>query len=196
MKGTAGRRIPQSGTPLADGPITPEDIVKAFTQANVPPPEKAQIERLAQIFSMYKLNFLDAYKQQSLNEVASETGNAIRVLSKNLPLLLAHHSSLAKAGDPFADWQAKAIRDLLLAVETADIPRIEAQSNAPNNIRDWRWLAGVLMPIIKPALPPGTGISKGGPASRFLHEVLPLMCRDKPTAVAIATQIGKIPIEN
>lgn len=187
-----GRKIRKAITPLTPGPISADEIAQAFGAAMVPLPDCGQLDRLATIFTTYKTFFLDAEHQKRLNAHATKAGEAVRLLTENLPPLLAHHRALADAGDPFALWQANAVEKLLRAVCVADLPRIEARSNVPNVICDWRWVAAVLLPVIRPAMPPGTGIAENGPASRFLAAILPAISGDAPTAVAVATQIKKL----
>lgn len=191
--GRRGRKIRKAAMPLAPGAITPEDIANAFDVAMVQRPEQEQIGRLAAIFSNYKAYFLDAEKERERNRLAADAGAAIRTLTATLPKLLEYHQGHEQHGDPFAEWQARAVRDLLTAVTAADLPRIEAQSNVPGVVRDWRWLVDVIHPVVRDAFPPGTGTAKGGPVSRFLAAILPKVSGDAPTPDAIATQIIKSP---
>ena len=187
-----GRKIKKTGTPLTTDPITRAVVQEAFDKASVQMPDVAEIDRLASIFTAYKAYFREAETQRALNSHARAAGDAIRALNESLPPLLSYHRARASGGDPFSEWQAAAIEKVFRAVLDSDLPRIEAQSNVPNVIKDWRWLATVLLPVIAPAFPDGTGMSENGPASRFLAEMLPLISGDAPTPSAVATQIKKL----
>lgn len=189
-RGRRGRTIPKAATPLTPGPITSDEVARAFKAARISLPEQSELDRLSTTFTVYKQYFLDAQRQRDLNDLANTAGNAVRTLAKALPQLLDYQKSRAEMGDPFADWQASAISKLLGAVETSDLPRIEAQSNVPNVIRDWRWLVHVIRPVIAPAMPTIQGTAKNGPASRFLAAIMPSMTGEEPSADAIATQIA------
>lgn len=187
-----GRPIKKVGTPLSTDPITRAVVQEAFEKASVQMPDVAEMDRLASIFTAYKAYFRDAETQRTLNSHARAAGDAIRALNESLPPLLSYHRARASGGDPYAEWQAAAIEKIFRAVLGSDLPRIEAQSNVPNVIKDWRWLVTVLLPVILPAFPDGTGISENGPASRFLAEMLPLISGDAPTPSAVATQFKKL----
>ena len=187
-----GRKIRKAGRPLTADPITAADVKNAFYRARVPLPDAAQVERLADLFSFRKVFFLEAERDREINTHARAAGDAIRKLTASLPVLLAHHRKLANAGDPFAGFHADAIEKLLRPVLDADLSRIEWESNVPNVIKDWRWLIGVILTEIEPAFPAGTGIAEGGPISRFLAEILPMVTGDILSAGSIATHLKQM----
>ncbi len=191
-RGKRGRRIAKAPEPLKPGAITTDDVAGAFDKARVNRPSADELARLAAIFTQYKQIFLEAAQDREINESAAAAGHAIRTLAEALPKLLDYHVTRARLGDPYSDWQADACRDLLMAVQRADVARIEGQSNVPNVVRDWRWFAAVIRGIIAPALEGVTGTAKGGPASRFLAAIIPLVTGEAPSAVAIATQLTKL----
>lgn len=205
--GKKGRSIPRASTPLTEGPVTSDDIAGAFTRAIIPLPEQQILDRLARTFSVYKSYFLDAQKRRHLNSLSARAGDAIKTLREVLPPLLAHwgaieaidpqivgHSKdgpIIQGRDGFSTLFVRAIQPMLEAAQNADLSRISYQDVVQDDLKDWRWFAGVIVQKVLPAFPPNTRTSKGGPVSRFLAEIIPLVSGDAPTATAIATQLQR-----
>ena len=190
-KTNRGRKIPRTSKPLDDSPITPEMVAEACRTARIATPDQPELRRLAAIFSGYKGIFLAAHRDRELNRLASRAGEAIAILLDVLPRLGDHYAFRARAGDPYAERQARAIRNL---VDSAQRNGECAgwKSNAPAVVRDWRWVAGVILPVVAPAFRGIRGTAKGGPITRFLAGILPLITGDAPTAAAIGTTIAAL----
>ncbi len=188
-----GRKIPRASEPLNDGPITPEMVRDAFNVARVPVPPDAEIERLAGVFTTWKPWFVQAEADRAENERARRIAAALATLQADLPPLVARLERERQAGDPFAGWHLRSIRPLARAAARQNVAAAAAwESNVPNCVRDWRWFARVIVDELRPAMPPDTGISKGGPVSRFLAKIVPLVSGDAASAVAIAEQLQKL----
>lgn len=187
-----GKRVPLAQEP----PLTPDKLQRLISNAlgnRYAPPGAAQTERLCSILNQWHAWFYEAQELREFNKVVEEAAAAIEELQVVLPVIGNHHLAKAERGDPFARWQAEATADLLIAVRK-DPQRIAQRETSPDHVRDWRWLAKVLptdidkaMRPTNPRFPPGH--SKGGPVSRILEVVIPLITGEIVTATAIGNQL-------
>jgi hypothetical protein len=177
-------------------PFTPDKLQRLIGDAlgdRYAPPEDAEAEKLCRILNHWHAWFYKAQEQRYFNAVLEEAKAAIEKLQVVLPVIVNHHLAQAERGDPFARWQAEAAVDLLIAVRE-DPQRVTHHETLPEHVRDWRWLAEVLPTDIEKAMRPANprfppGHSKGGPVSRILQAVIPLITGESVTANAIGNQL-------
>ena len=187
--GNPKRGRPIKKQPLADGPITPDDVRAAFAKAKRQPPS-GEVERLASVFSFYKKSFLGADRDAAYTTVAQQAAEAAEALKAALAKMLAYQAAYSRSGDQFATWSATKLEKLSKTLESTQ-PSLEWVPVKPGHeIKDWRWLVGVITEVVAPSFS-GAGNAKGGPVSRFLAHIIPLVSGDVVTASAIATQIQK-----
>jgi hypothetical protein len=187
-----GKRVPLTPEP----PLTPDklrDLISNAVGNRYAPPGAAQTERLCSILNQWHGRFYEAQELREFNKIVEEAAAAIEKLQVILPVIGKHHLAKAERKDPFACWQAEATADLLIAIRK-DPQRISQRETLPDHVRDWRWLAKVLPTDIDKAMRPTNprfphGHSKGGPVSRILEVVIPLITGEIVTATAIGNQL-------
>ena len=174
---------------LAPGPIEPDRVRGWFAAAGLPPPGDEAALHLANTFSFFKLSFIQAEADATYTAAAREAhGLAVRLIEL-LPGLRTRHAPAVEQGEVFGAAMARDLAGLARALESAR-STLQWRPVAPGHeVRDWRWWAGVARPILAPHLPPGAGLSKGGPLARLLAVIVQDVSGDQVTAVAVWNQL-------
>jgi hypothetical protein len=187
-----GKRVALTPEP----PLTPDklrDLISNALGNRYVPPGAAQAERLCSILNQWHAWFYEAQKLGEFNAAVEEAAAAIEKLQTVLPVIGNHHLAKAERGDPFARGMAEATAELLIVIRK-DPQRITHRDTLSDHVRDWRWLAKVLPVDIDNAMRPTNprfprGHSKGGPVSRILEAIIPLITGETVTAPAIGNQL-------
>jgi hypothetical protein len=182
---------------LAPGDVfTPDDLRKIFknTKGRLVVPGDTEIANLSNVLNWWKRWFFAAQEAKLLNEKMKKAEEALATLREVMPAILEHHTKAADAGDPFAVWMAKAAREFSQAIPSSQTAHFVNFESLPDHAKDWRWLIKVLPIDYKKAMlstNPNAkfGVSKKGPLAKFLEAVIPQITGERPTAVAIGTQL-------
>jgi hypothetical protein len=190
-------KLEQRARLTREPPFTPDILRELIGNAlanRYAPPGPAEAQRLCSILNQRHAWFYEVQELREFNTAVDDAAAAIETLQKVLPVIGKHHLAKAEQGDVFSKWMADAAADLHRALNE-DPARVTHRDPLPDRVRDWRWLAEVLPVYIDEAMRPAnphfpSGYSKGGPLTRILAAVIPLITGETDiTAVAVGNQL-------
>lgn len=188
---------PRRGRPirrvdLDPGPIEPERVRGWFIAAGVAQPDAEGAARLASVFTSHKMAFVGALADAAYTEAALEASALAGRLLSLMPEMRRYHAPALAQGDPIGSAMARDLERLHHALQEASGTLQWVPVKPGAEIRDWRWLLGVIRPLLAPYLPPNAGVSKNGPLTRLLAEIIGNVAGNQVTPIAVWNQIGGI----
>ena len=185
---------------LTQAPPFTSDSLRVVFGETIPkynPPGDAEIAELCSILNFWHAHFYRAQEERKFNELVQKAREAFDIINETMPRIwddLVRRDAAYGGRDFFTTKKLKNARALAPFLTPTALGFLQPY-DLPAQAKDWRWLAGVLPADIEKALMttnPGCrlGNTKGGPLSRILAAIIPLMTGEDVTAIAIGNQLG------
>jgi hypothetical protein len=183
----------------SEPPFTPASLAATLRRAlgnRYAAPGDAEVATLASIFNHWHRYYYDVQRAGDLDKLVDQAKPALDVLMSVVPQIreILHQRDIAeREQNQFTKWSLKAANDAVYFL-TNRCDYLLPRDGRADDIKDWRWLIGVLPVDIDTALRPANpdlpkGYNKGGPIPDILAEVIPAITGDRVTSIGVWNQL-------